>query len=1209
MKTFFHLLLFILCAVSLSAQQQNPWRDQEKSALPLFSSGRSHDFASTFRLMSLETSALQAQLPAPGAGARRMYLPLPQGGFADVWVKEDAVMAPGLAAQFPEIKTYRLWSATDDGISGRMGWTPQGFHATFRSPEGVTYIDPYWSESTRYYTVYDVKSNIDAELWAGFRCDVTGDPVSPEDLYPEIAAHQHDHATAARFGPPILQRKYRLAMACTGEFAQFHGGTTESALAAMVTIVNRLNEVFEVDLAIRVELIANNASIIFLNPQTDPYTNQTDDMLGQNPGVLNNTIGAGSFDIGHVISTGPASGQGVASIRGVCGANKGAATSTRNVPQGDPFTINILAHEMGHQLGANHTMSSCQNVNPGTAYEPGGGTTIMAYAGICPPGNNIQPNSDPYYHTASLQEIMAFTRNGGGDNCAEKTSFGNTEPEVTIPLENGFYIPISTPFQLTAEAVDMEDESALTYCWEQFNRQEGVETLPGMPTGNVPIFRTFNPTASPTRVFPRINRIISNTSDVSEVLPTYSRDLSFRCTVRDNHPSSGAAVWAQVDFFATSTAGPFRVQIPNTGNEVWKVGQYNEVRWDVANTDNALVNCQRVNIKLSVDGGFTYPYTLLTDAPNTGTAFVTVPDALTSQARVRVEAADNIFFDISNDNFDILPATEPGYTISYGPLFQELCLPNVAVIDFTTTSILDYDSLVTFDVYEGLPAGSVATFTPATLVPGESTQLSLDFSNANYDGLLEVVVRAIAPGLDTAYRSIFLELFDTDFSQLSLVEPPQGQAGIVLSTDFEWTLAPNALTYDFELATSPAFGASVVDQDQGLTGNTYSPGILFQPNTLYFWRVRPNNECGPGEWLEPFVFHTVNAVCDTLTAEDVPVVIPGTGPLPTRQSQIFVPFSGTISDINLPQIDVRYAPVRNLEISLISPSPANTRVKLFDENCGGTNRVFLGFDDDAPNTILCPPDDGIVFRPVNPLSAFANQPTQGIWTLEVKVVESGFGSPGSIQNWSMEFCAAASPLSPALIVSDTLFVRPADGNPITNDLLRVEDPDNTPFELQYTIVTPPAHGTLYFLNDPLTAGGQFRQTTIDAGNLLYVHDGSNTQFDRFTFVVQDGTGGFLPVEAFDIKIDEGATVDTDEPVVDEQQFWLFPNPAQEFVRLRAAAPLDEDQLVRVINVHGQLLASTTLRKGLNEWVLDTSTYPAGIYFVQLGTYAQRLVVE
>ena len=95
-------------------------------------------------------------------------------------------------------------------------------------------------------------------------------------------------------------------------------------------------------------------------------------------------------------------------------------------------------------------MSSCQNVNDGTAYEPGSGTTIMSYSGICPPGNNVQTFTDPQYHTGSL-EIFAHLRLRIGDACPDKMLTDNTEPVVEIP-RGGFFYPYQHAFELIASA-------------------------------------------------------------------------------------------------------------------------------------------------------------------------------------------------------------------------------------------------------------------------------------------------------------------------------------------------------------------------------------------------------------------------------------------------------------------------------------------------------------------------------------------------------------------------------------------------------------------------------------------------------------------------------------------------------------------------------------------------------------------------------------
>lgn len=1216
-RSILFLLLVVTFTTGWSQNDPGVWTNRQATQLDLAPGATTQTFATNYRLVELAPGALTATLLATHKSVRQVTLPTPDGKTLTLSIKPVSVMAPALAARFPGIQTYEIITDLEEGIlGGRVGWTYQGLHATVRTMSGTIYIDPYALNDDRYYVSYYVEENIDHGLWSGFNCGVDDEAgLDIEEIYasPQVITQQ-DKTTAG--GPSIVQRKYRLAMACTGEFSNFHGGTTMSAMSAIVTIINRVNEVFGREMAIQLELIPNNDLLIFLDPATDPYVNQTDEMLNTNQGVLNNIVGSAAYDIGHVISTGPGSGQGVAQLQGVCRAmGKGRATSTRSSPQGDPFVINILCHEMGHQFGATHVQSGCQNVSVGTAVEPGGGTTIMGYAGICPAGYNIATNSSDYYNQTSLQQIFAYTRTDDGNVCAMPIDEGNTIPEVTVDYENGFFIPISTPFQLTASATDMEGDD-LTYCWEQRNTNQTYPydeeagdygPLPGSPVGDSPLFRSFAPSASPTRVFPLLTKIINNTSDNAEVLPTYSRNMNFRCAVRDNHPTSGGVAWAGVNFMATAEAGPFRVTSPNTSGDQWNVGDYTEVTWDVANTDGAIVNCQRVNIRLSIDGGLTYPTTLLANTPNDGTAFVTVPNTLTNNARVRIDAADNIFFDISNQNFSIVPAVEAGYTLNYGPLFQEICVPeSTASIEFVTASILDYDSTITLDITSTLPDGVVADFEAAALQPGEGTSLTLDFSGSSFDGFLSVEVRAVTADEDTTFRVFDIEVYNNDFSALELLTPAEGTNGVVLSADFSWSDLPNALFYDFQISTSPQFGDDIIDEVLALDETTYTPTILFEANTLFFWRVRPINECGPGDWSSPFTFHTENAICEGATATDTPRNIPGQGPLPTVTSTINVDFQGIISDINIPLLNVRYQPIQNFQIRLRSPQ--GTTVLLYDGDCFATDQVNVGFDDDAPQTIQCPPTSQSSFIPAEALAAFIGEDTQGAWQLEVKVLQTGFGSPGSIDGWEIEFCASSSPDAPVVVRNEEFCVKPNNSGSITGVFLAVEDATQNAFELEYTVVAEPAAGELYFLDQQLFVGDIFRQSSLDAGNVYYLNTDNSVTEDNFTFVVQDGTGGFLPVTTFTIDILD-ACVTNNENVVAAEAFRLYPNPTKGQVALQWNEATSQDYRLRVYNLQAQLLQEAKIAKGTLQQNLDLSTLPAGIYLIQIGQHVERVVVE
>jgi hypothetical protein len=724
-KNYALLLGALLLYSSISFGQKNLWQN---TAAP--SSNNRQIVPDDYRTVSVDFENLKTILQqAPdektisAANSNFIFtLPAPDGTNWLFRVVHSSIMETELQAQFPDIRTFLGQGVGDKAHATlRMDFGPKGFHAQVLTPEGSFFIDPYAPGQLETYICYTRASfykNTNKQFQG---CQTVGSTeIEEERILEEKIQDEKKGKKPTTFPLKATNgtnlRTYRLALACTGEYAQFHGGTTSLALAAMVTSMNRVNGVFERDMSLRMILVANNSQVIFLNAATDPYANTSGD-LNANQTTCDNIIGSANYDIGHLFGTG---GGGVAQLNSPCTSSKARGLTGSGSPVGDPFDIDYVAHEMGHQWGANHTQNNNCNRASTAAYEPGSASTIMGYAGICPP--NLQSNSDDHFHNRSFNEMYTFSVTGNGNTCPVTTSTGNTPPTLTMPA-GGFTIPVGTPFELTASATDPNGD-LLTYCWEQYNL--GPATATGdnnltNPSGTAPIFRSWSPTTTPTRVFPRISDLVNNTTVIGELLPTYTRNLTFRCTVRDNRAGGGGVTDGQVSFEATSTAGPFIVTAPNTA-VIWTGNSTQNVTWNVANTTATPVSCTNVDIYLSTDGGFNYPTLVASNVPNNGSASILVPNIATTQARIKVKAANNIFFDISNQNFTI----QPGITSNYDASLNNISSPsgNVCGTSFTpqiTIQNLGTITLTSLTILYNVDGATNQTFNWTGSLPSAAT--------------------------------------------------------------------------------------------------------------------------------------------------------------------------------------------------------------------------------------------------------------------------------------------------------------------------------------------------------------------------------------------------------------------------------------------------------------------------------------------------------
>jgi Metallo-peptidase family M12B Reprolysin-like/Secretion system C-terminal sorting domain len=820
MRKIILTLFTVLCCTVLSAQN-NFFTDVNENAVQR-TSGKKITISEKHRTVALALQGMKNflwSLPLENNIANRnqssiLELPLPYGGTARYRVWESSVMEPGLAVKFSGIRTFSGQGIDDPTATISLDWTELGFHAMILS--GITgniFIDPYQQLDKTNYTIYFKK---DFKSHESFICETAGLTNQGENVI---------DAAGVCVGTQL--RTFRLALACTGEYAVAvcppGNVTIANTLSAMVTSVNRVTGVYEKDVAVRLTLISNTDQVIYLDAVTDPFTNTNGvTMLGQNQTNMDAVIGSANYDIGHVFSTG---GGGVAGLGVVC--NNGAkarGVTGRGNPVGDPFDIDYVAHEMGHQFGGNHTFNAttgfCNgNRNGSTAVEPGSGVTIMGYAGICNAANDLAPNSIDIFHGKSLDEIGSFVN---AISCQVTTPTGNSIPSVNAGAD--YSIPVSTPFSLTGSATDPNAGDVLTYCWEQMDI--GPSGNWNAPTGNAPLFRSFVPTTSGTRFFPKLSDVINNTTTIGELLPSYARNMVFRLTVRDNKAGGGGVCADEMQIAVVNGGGPFAVTVPN-GGESYFGASSQTITWNVVGTDAAPINVANVKISLSTDGGLTYPAVIAASTPNDGSEVVTIPAVVSATARIKVEAIGNIFFDISNANFTI-NAVPNGFTFNSPAPVVSAC-PAAATMQTTLTATYTGSFTTNIALTATVnPAGPTVTFGTNPLTTGSSnTTVTLNGTNILPFGSYVVTVTGTA-GAIVQTRDITFTINASAGPAIGTQPSPQI---ICAGADATFTVAATG-TYQWQVSTAavPAFtnigGAvsasyTVSGAAAGLNGNQY----------------------------------------------------------------------------------------------------------------------------------------------------------------------------------------------------------------------------------------------------------------------------------------------------------------------------------------------------------------------------------------------------
>lgn len=635
------LMGLAISGIGTAAFAQNPaWQPKAQTAsinYPAFGFKLEH-----LRLKTVLSAAGNTHL-----NATVVDLPGPDGKKVSFKVWRNTLIPAALQAKFPDVWSFSGTRTDNPSVTIKMEYSPRGLYAMVYDGPYTYFIDPLDAGADEYKAY--LKSAAPMDPLNQVACQVE------EDIDNSGAPGGRTKIAGLTLGD--VKRTYRLALSCTGEYAEAVAGTnpaTAAVFAAMVTTMNRVNGIYERELAVTMQFIANNDLLIYTNPSTDPFTanNNGDQLLGQNQNNTTNVIGVANFDIGHIFSTGAG---GVAMLGSVCrNTRKAQGVTGRPNPVGDPFDVDYVAHEMGHQFGADHSFNKCSGTeNSSTAYEPGSGSTIMGYAGICGTTNNLQNNSNDYFHKTSLSEIHSWLVNGNVGSCPT-TQAGYAAPTFTVST-NSYQIPLQTPFELDFPEVTPADAgSTVLTNIEQYDlgNFRSDENLGGGFTQG-PSFRSFPPNNENYRSFPE-NLVLRNGFLISkgDRLTTVARSYNMGYNAREIHADGWGAINSNevlTSIDATANTGPFQLLYPSESDSIIR-NSVTKIHWNVANSDIAPINCSTVDVYLSTDGGFTFPLVLAQNVPNTGSADINIPDMAINNARIKIKGSDNIFFSFSKKN-------------------------------------------------------------------------------------------------------------------------------------------------------------------------------------------------------------------------------------------------------------------------------------------------------------------------------------------------------------------------------------------------------------------------------------------------------------------------------------------------------------------------------------------------------------------------------
>ena len=753
MKKIVLLLGLVMSFGQIIAQNGSVWHKSEISSISRMTRVNEHENTNGELYFSLDAFSFKQSLTnAKDKFSKQqgvvVEFPNLKGEIEKFQVWENSNMTLDFQAQFPEIRAYVGKGISDNGATVNFSVSPQGIQTILFRTNGTTeFIEGYDKAATTYVLFSDINRNK-----SSLACSTRSNHISNNQL--PIYSTNKPEANNQTY------KTLRLALSCTGEYAAYFGASTAGTaadkalvIAAMNATMTRVNGIYEKDLAVHLNMI-DNSNVIYYNSNTDPYSDATS-MDNWNYELMNvlhvanyNTAGIGdaAFDIGHMF--GASGGGGNAGCIGCICSNdistsidtssgtsvtvpnnykgSGITSPSDNIPAGDSFDVDFVAHEMGHQLGGNHTFSFGYEGAYATIgvddvqTEPASGSTIMAYAGVT--DVNVQWHSDPFFSYRSIHQIQL---NLASVSCPVSTAMTDAVPIVNAGLD--YTIPVGTAFMLTGTASDSDSGDVLTYIWEEndcmtSSQSETTSEVKQTKTAG-PNWRTFKPSTNKFRYFPQMGKILAGTLAVTtatatstagtpitncESVSSVARTLNFTFTARDNHPGGGQTAEDASVITVSATGGAFSVSSQSTTGISYVAGSTQTVTWVPGGTASSPFNSPTVDILLSTNvstaletdssmNQCTTPNpttwtTIASGVANNGSYAVTIPSSTSasSACRFMVKAVGNVFLAVNSKNFAISALAYESFELSNFSLYPNPNKGNFSIqFDSTSTNPIE----------------------------------------------------------------------------------------------------------------------------------------------------------------------------------------------------------------------------------------------------------------------------------------------------------------------------------------------------------------------------------------------------------------------------------------------------------------------------------------------------------------------------------------